>query len=199
MLPLDITDEALALIEPPEERREDCRREIKARVDLLHGVWTLTRDTPSQADLKRELRAIRLRLERIRKDFAVRGDLPVAANMLFQDMASRMVSLPVAVTLLFQEQGQHAAFLRELDRLIDDARFHHDSIVVRPGAQRWDNIKVVAARNAARLTTFGTKHPTRRLAELLYRGATGKRANLDQYCRDLDRIEPELVVRTTFR
>ena len=142
---------------------------------------------PSPGELKEDLQDIKKQLERTRATF-------------------RRCSLANAM-IIFKDGSKETAFLEELDQLIDAAKFHHDALVVRPGSRQWDMVKAMAAKYADELLrSFGDKPPTKTeggafymLASLLYRGATGATGvNLQQYCRDLDRVEPSIVVKVPY-
>lgn len=181
---------ALRLINPKPEQRESCATIIRERVALLHFVSGELRAIPSSGDLKKELQTIVADLKRTKTAICRRS--AVCKGMVFHKDATR-----------------ETAFLNELDRLIESAKFHHNTLVVRRGSPRWDNAKAIAAKDANELLrSFSDKSLTKaaggpfyRLASLLYEGATRKKnVNLEQYCRALldgrDRIEPSIVLST---
>jgi hypothetical protein len=180
-------DDALVLIKPRPEQEASCATTIRARVELLRKVHHDLEAIPSPGDLKKELKDIGRDLERTRA-------------------ASRTYSAISKATIFEKDEAKQKAFLGDLDWLIVSAQFYHDALVVRPGSRRWDNVKVIAAKYADELLrSFSASAPGKTvggtfyaLAALLYKEATGKKANLEQYCRELDRIEPNIVVKMPF-
>jgi hypothetical protein len=187
---------ALLLINPQPEQRDVCAATITQRIEPFRDAYQRLEAIPSPGDLKRELADIGRDLERIRTAL---GQYSVFATAM----------------IFWKDADKQKAFFAELEALIDAAKFHHDAIVVRAGGRPWDNIKALMAKFALELlTTFGAEKPTKtaardggaflELASLLYKGVTGKKADLGRYCRDLldhagdGRIEPGIVVRVPF-
>jgi hypothetical protein len=187
---------ALQLIDPRPEQWDACAATITQRIKLLRDAHHFLEEIPSPGHLKKELKAIGRDLKRTRA--ALQKYSAISKAMIFE-----------------KDEAKQKAFLGDLDWLIVSAQFYHDALVVRHGRRPWDNIKAVTAKFAFELlTTFGAKEPTKtaardggvflRLAALLYKGITGKNADLGRYCGDaLDhagdgRIEPNIVVRVPF-
>jgi hypothetical protein len=179
---------ALTLIGPASEQKAACAAAIDARIRLLHLVWEEISKIPTPGMLRTELREIVRDLNRIKRAFSKKYS-KVAKAMIFENDSARQ-----------------QAFFDDIDHCIEEAQFHHDNLVFRPGGHQWDNVKAIAAKYAKELLlSFSPKPPTQysggafyELAALLYKAATGETADLEHYCRELGRIEPNIVVRMSF-
>lgn len=181
----EIVHRALELIQPPPDRRESCRTEIGARVDLLRSVHHYLGNLPSPGQLREELGDIVRALKKARA--TLRDVTPASRSLTFL--------------------GSPDEFDAELGRLIRNAEFHREAVHVPSGGRTWDGTKTQAARYADELLrSFGTRPPAKTiggalysLAAVLYEGGTGiPDASLEAYCRDLDRVEPSIVVHVPF-
>jgi hypothetical protein len=147
-------------------------------------VWEEIRTLPKPGVLRQELKEIIRDLNRTKQAFTKYSK--AAKAMIF-----------------WNDSTKQQAFFDAIDRCVESAQFHHDSLVVPPGGHQWDNVKAIAAQYANDLLlSFSAKSPTKtsdgafyQLAALLYKAATGENADLEQYCRQLGRIEPNVVVR----
>jgi hypothetical protein len=176
---------ALKLIGPASEQEAACAAAIDARIQLLHLVWEAIRRLPTPGTLRKELKEIVHDLNRTKRTFKKYSK--VAKAIIFQNDSARQ-----------------QAFFDDIDRCIEEAQFLITTgLIVRRGGHRWNNVKAIAAKYAQELLlSFSAKPPTKsgggafyELAALLYKAVTGEDAGLEQYCRQLGRIEPSVVVR----
>jgi hypothetical protein len=211
-LPPDIIERALRLIKPKPEQKAACAM-ITERVALLRRVHLELSAIPSPGELKEQFKDIAADLRRIKQLLEPSTHAPALlwkTAFGHADSADDETGLPKNLPA--------KAFLDELDWLIETAEFLHGAIGVRPGSHRWDNVKAVTAKLAAKLLmAFGAGPLTKtrggayyRLATLLYKGVTGTDVEvgaMEQYCRDVldkaderggGRIEPSLVVQAPF-
>jgi hypothetical protein len=184
-----VVERALRLIRPKSER--SCVVAIRERVSLLRRVAEELNRCPSPGDLKKELKTLEKDMKRART-------------------AMRLCSMPCRSMVFFKDAKREAAFFQELDQLVESAKFHQDALVVRRGSRKWDNVKALAAKYAYDLLrsfsdrplTKASGGPFYRLASVLYEAASGKKSNLEQYCRQIldgvDRFEPAVIVRIPF-
>jgi hypothetical protein len=197
-------DRALWLIKPKPEQQTACVAMIKERVGVLRRAYLAQSAAPSPGDLKKQLKNIAADLNHTRQLLEPSTYAPALLWRTALGDADRADKSGHAKNLPAK------AFLGDLDRLIAAAEFLHGALVVRPGARRWDNIKAVTARLAAKLLTTFSAEPIAasrggafyRLATVLHEAVTGENGvSLEQYCRDVldssdgGRIEPNLMVR----
>jgi hypothetical protein len=177
---------ALTLIGPASEQEAACAAAIAAHIRLLHLLWEKTSAIPTPGVLRKELKEIVRDLNRTKRVFTKYSK---AANAI----------------IFWNDSAKQQTFFDDIGRCIEAAQFHHDNLVFRPGGHRWDNVKAIAAKYAKELLSFSPKPPTQshggafyKLAALLYKAATGEDADLEHYCRELGRIEPNVVVKISF-
>jgi len=177
---------ALELISPNPEQRDLCATAIDARIQMLRGLARDIGSIPSPGDLKGELKEIVRDLKRTKRNFTKYSEVAKAATF-------------------WKDPERQEAFLTALNQGIEAAQFHHDALVIPPGSRQFDNVKAMAASYAAELLRCYSAEPLtptgricRELAELLYKEATGKAANLEPYCRQPGRIEPRPLFRVPF-
>ena len=182
---------ALTLIGPASEQEAACAAAIAAHIRLLHLLWEKTSAIPTPGVLRKELKEIVRDLNRIKRAFSKYSK--TATAIIFENDSARQ-----------------QAFFDEIDRCSKEAQFlHHEDLVVPRGGHQWNNVKAIAAKYAKELLlSLSAKPPTKSgdgafygLAALLYKAATGKAANLEQYCRQVERgrIEPSVVVKRTLK
>jgi hypothetical protein len=169
---------ALALIHPQPKQRRACAAAVALRIKILRAAAQDVGAIPSPGDLKKEFKKIAVDLERAKATLT-------------------RCSVVARAATFWKDSDQQKAFLAALDTAIDAAQFHHDALVIPPGGPQFDNVKAAAVSCAAELlrlysaeSLLPTSRICRELAELLYKEATGKAASLEQYCRQLGRIEP---------
>ena len=176
---------ALTLIGPASEQEAACAAAIDACIRLLHLVWEEIRTLPTPGVLRKELKEIVRDLNRIKQAFSKYSK--TAKAIIFRN-----------------DPAKQQAFFDDIDRCIKEAQsLIATDLIVRRGGHRWNNVKAIAAKYAKELLlSFSPKRPTKsssgafyELAALLYKAATGKGADLEHYCRELGRIEPNIVVR----
>jgi hypothetical protein len=171
--------DALALIRPTPEQHNACVAAVGVRINILRAAARDADATPSPSNLKKEFKKIADDLKRAKATF------------------TRCSAVARAATF-WKNPDQQKVFLAALDQAVDAARFHHDALVIPPGGPVFDNVRAVAVTCAAELlrlysaeSLLPTSRICRELAQLLYKEATGKAANLQQYCREIGRIEPQ--------
>jgi hypothetical protein len=171
---------ALALIRPKSKQRRACAAAVALRIKILRAAAQDVGAIPAPGALKTELKEIVRDLQRTKRTFAKRSVIARAVTF-------------------WKDAEQQQAFLAVLDQAIEAAQFHHDALVIPAGSPQFDNVKAAAASCAAELLRcYGTGRGRRELAELLYQAATGKAASLEQYCRQLGRIEPSPLFKMQF-
>src|SRR5262249_35175629 len=145
--------------------------------------------------LRRELGEIARDLEKFKKTLRQYSKISVALLYANNAISSQFRRQSEILTHFSRAAAKQKEFLEEIDTLIEAAANHSKNLAVPPGSRRYDYVKASAAFYANQLIrSFGSAPPAKtvdgafyRLAALLHRTATGKDADLEQYCREVGR------------
>jgi hypothetical protein len=198
-------DDAVELIGPKPNQRPLCWQQTEERIGRLIVIASRLDKIPSPGILRKELDEIARDLEKFKK--ALRQYSKVSVALLYTNNAilSQFRRQSEILTYFSRAAAKQKILFEEIDSLIEAAVRHSKNLVVPPGSRRYDHVKASAALYSDQLMrSFGSAPPTKtvdgafyRLAALLHKTATGKDANIEQYCREVGRSGLTIVGKMT--
>jgi hypothetical protein len=178
-----IVERARDEINPADDKKAACEKEIRTYLGLLDQVVTVS-DVPNPADFRDQSKQVATALRKFET-------IVSAYPHLWASVFSVGAGVDVDGKAVMVTPVNYDRFMADVATLIQKADFNSEHLVTTRESKRPAPVKMVAAIHAVRLFEqfrSGRRGSEAKLAAILYEGATGiEGEELGKYCAEVER------------